>query len=76
MRAGLPPAAAALLWAAAAPAADYVPPRDEFGAPDLSGVWSIATRTDLERPARFGRLALSAAEARAGRRSCRCCTTT
>lgn len=64
--AGSPAAlAAAALLSAAAPAADYVPPRDEFGAPDLSGVWSIATRTDLERPPRFERLALSAAEARA-----------
>jgi len=32
----------------------YLTPRTEFGAPDLQGVWSIATQTNLERAERFG----------------------
>lgn len=32
----------------------YVPPKDSLGRPDLTGVWSNATTTRLERPAQFG----------------------
>ncbi len=42
----------------------YVAPRNNFGRPDISGVWSNATTTDFERPVRFGdRLALTEEEA-------------
>ncbi len=42
----------------------YITPRTEFGAPDLQGVWSIATQTNLERAERFeGRLVISEEEA-------------
>ncbi len=42
----------------------YITPRTEFGAPDLSGTWSIATQTNLERAARFeGNLVISEEEA-------------
>ena len=42
----------------------YLTPRTEFGAPDLQGVWSIATQTNLERAARFeGKLVLTSDEA-------------
>ncbi|MEX0618543.1 MAG: hypothetical protein WDZ76_02305 [Pseudohongiellaceae bacterium] len=43
---------------------DFKPPRTEHGYPDLQGIWSIATQTNLERAARFeGKLVLSAEEA-------------
>lgn len=32
----------------------YIPERTSFGVPDLQGVWSIATQTNLERAERFG----------------------
>ena len=42
----------------------YIPPKTEFGVPDLHGIWSIATQTNLERAGRFqGRLAISEEEA-------------
>ena len=42
----------------------YLTPRTEFGAPDLQGVWSIATQTNLERAVRFeGKLVLTSDEA-------------
>ena len=42
----------------------YLTPRTEFGAPDLQGVWSIATQTNLERAERFGgKLVLTSDEA-------------
>jgi hypothetical protein len=42
----------------------YIPPRTEFGAPDLQGTWSIATQTNLERADRFeGKLVISEEEA-------------
>ena len=64
----LRPAALSLLIGAAnsAVAADsaYTAPRTEFGAPDLQGIWSIATQTNLERAERFGgKLVLSEDEA-------------
>jgi hypothetical protein len=50
----------------AAVAKGYRAPRDAWGHPDLSGVWSPATITRLERdPALGERLVLSAAEAQA-----------
>lgn len=42
----------------------YIPPRTEFGAPDLQGTWSIATQTNLERADRYeGKLVISEEEA-------------
>lgn len=42
----------------------YIPPRTSFGVPDLQGIWSIATQTNLERAARFeGKLTITAEEA-------------
>src|SRR4051794_23213445 len=60
MLAGVPastaPSAATASWKA---------PRNAFGQPDLSGVWTNATITTLERPAGFGdRLVLTDQEAR------------
>jgi hypothetical protein len=68
MRAALAGLAAALLAgsALAAPAASYKVPRNAFGQPDFSGVWSNATITRLERDPKFGeRLVLTPDEARA-----------
>lgn len=60
--------AAALIFSgmssAQAPDNGYLTPRTEFGAPDLQGVWSIATQTNLERAERFdGKLVLTSDEA-------------
>jgi len=42
----------------------YKPPKNSFGQPDLSGVWSNATTTPFERPAKFGhRIVLTDEEA-------------
>lgn len=42
----------------------YIPPRTEFGVPDLQGTWSISTQTNLERAERFaGKLVISEEEA-------------
>ena len=42
----------------------YKPPRNEFGHPDLQGIWTNATITPLERPSQYGdRLRLSEEEA-------------
>jgi hypothetical protein len=62
------PAALSLLIGAAnsavAAVSAYTAPRTEFGAPDLQGIWSIATQTNLERAERFGgKLVLSEDEA-------------
>ena len=35
--------------------ADFVMPRTEWGAADLSGVWNFSSIIPLERPAFFGR---------------------
>jgi len=44
-------------------AQDYVAPRTSFGAPDLQGVYSIATVTNLERGPQFnGKLVISEEE--------------
>jgi hypothetical protein len=52
--------------AAAAPAAGYKPPRNAFGQPDLSGVWTNATITHLERDPKYGdRLVLTPDEVKA-----------
>lgn len=64
----LKPAALALLISTAnsafAAESAYTAPRTEFGAPDLQGIWSIATQTNLERAERFGgKLVLSEDEA-------------
>ena len=50
----------------AAVAKGYKAPRNAFGQPDLSGVWSNATITRLERDPKYGdRLVLTPAEAQA-----------
>ena len=54
---------AALLGASAANAADYRPPRTPFGAPDLQGIWSNASLTNLERPANVASLVIPEAQA-------------
>ena len=64
---GLALGLAAALLAASAPAApaSYQAPRNAVGQPDLSGVWSNATITRLERDPKYGeRLVLSPDEAR------------
>ena len=58
-------AALAATTALVAPAA-YKTPRNAFGQPDLSGVWSNATITRLERDPKFGdRLVMTPEEAQA-----------
>ena len=43
---------------------EYTSPQTEWQAPDLQGVWSIATQTNLERAQRFdGKLVISSDEA-------------
>ncbi|MFK7863856.1 MAG: hypothetical protein AB8B95_06460 [Pseudohongiellaceae bacterium] len=37
----------------AADEAEYVPPKTEFGVPDVQGLWTYQTRTSLERPASY-----------------------
>ena len=42
----------------------YIVPRTEFGVPDLQGVWSIATQTNLERAEQYsGKLVITEEEA-------------
>jgi hypothetical protein len=57
-------AAVAATLPAAARARDYRAPRTVFGAPDLQGLWTNASYTDLERPPELKSLVLSAQEAR------------
>ena len=54
----IPPAPAHALHAP-----DYAPPRTAWGAPDLQGVWSNASVTDMEREEGFDRLVLTPEEA-------------
>jgi hypothetical protein len=58
-------AAAAALVCPGAVAAAYRPPHTRSGAPDLQGVWTNASGTELQRPAAFTTLVVSEAEARA-----------
>ncbi len=59
-------ALAALLLAGAAQAAEpYKAPRNTFGQPDLSGVWTNASLTNLVRPANFKSLTITDEQARA-----------
>jgi hypothetical protein len=55
---------AALLAGSAAAAASYKAPRNGFGQPDFSGVWTNASITQLERPAQFKSLVITPAEAK------------
>jgi hypothetical protein len=51
-------------YTAIAQQGNYRVPQTEWGTPDLQGIWSIATQTTLERPARYeGRLNLTQEEA-------------
>ncbi len=45
----------AMQFAASAQAADtpYIAPRNEWGQPDLRGVWNFSSNTPLERPAQY-----------------------
>ena len=57
----------AAVWTLAAPAlaADWQPPRNAFGQPDLEGAWTNATITPQARPAKFGtRLVMTPEEVR------------
>ena len=56
-------AAAACLLAATAGAAGYKAPRNAFGQPDLSGTWTNASVTQLERPVQFKTLVITPAQA-------------
>jgi hypothetical protein len=55
----------AVLSLGAAQAGPYRAPRDAKGHPDLGGLWTSTSLTELERPAAFKTLAVSDAEARA-----------
>jgi hypothetical protein len=56
---------AALALAGAAQAQAYKAPRNAFGQPDLSGVWTNASLTSLVRPAQFKSLTISEEQAKA-----------
>jgi hypothetical protein len=56
-------AVAALAFATAAQAADYKPPRNAFGQPDLEGVWTNASLTSLERGRQFKTLTITEQQA-------------
>ena len=43
---------------------NYKPPRTEYGKPDLQGIWTNSSVTDLERPASMQKLVLTEAEAK------------
>jgi len=57
-------AVAIVLAAGAASAQAYKAPRNAFGQPDFSGVWSNASLTQLERPPNLKSLVITEAEAR------------
>lgn len=66
MKAGFLAFALALWLAPSAAAQSYAAPLNDYGQPDLSGYWSHATATTLERDPRFGeRLTMTAEEAAA-----------
>jgi hypothetical protein len=56
-----------LVWLVATPAAaaDYRAPKTASGAPDLNGLWSNSSLTDLERPEAFKSLAVPEKDAKA-----------
>jgi hypothetical protein len=55
---------AATVSSVANAASDYQPPLNEYGQPDLRGVWNFSSNTPLERPARYeGREYLTVDEA-------------
>lgn len=54
-----------LLLAVPALAGGYRAPRDAYGHPDLGGLWTSTSLTDLQRPANFKTLTVSDAEAKA-----------
>jgi len=56
---------AALVFAQLAVAADYRAPRTASGAPDLNGLWSNSSLTDLERPEAFKSLVVPEKDAKA-----------
>jgi hypothetical protein len=58
-------AAALILAAGAASAQGYKAPRNAFGQPDFSGVWTNASVTQLERPPNLKGLVINEAEAKA-----------
>ena len=51
----------ALSTAAVAQNSSYVPPRLDFGVPDLQGTWSYETRTGLQRPDHYQELEIDEA---------------
>ena len=53
-----------VLLAGSAGAADYKAPRNGFGQPDFSGVWTNASLTQLERPPQINSLVITEAQAR------------
>jgi hypothetical protein len=55
---------AAMALSASAVAADYRPPRTASGAPDLQGLWSVNSRTKLERPDVYPSLVITEAQER------------
>ncbi|HEY2750963.1 hypothetical protein [Phenylobacterium sp.] len=57
-------AAAVLLIPTIGQARVYRAPRTRFGAPDLQGLWTNASYTDIERPPQFKSLVISPEEAR------------
>jgi hypothetical protein len=57
-------AAAASLLPTAGQARGYRATRTRFGAPDLQGLWTNASYTDIERPPQFKSLVISPEEAR------------
>lgn len=44
---------AAISASAYAADSNYIPPRNEYGQPDLRGVWNFSSNTPLERPAKY-----------------------